>query len=70
MVGALDHSAAAIEELVFDPFERNAEVRAAVLIEINFALLFDAKQLASHQGETLAATLGDVSDVAQARVIR
>lgn len=70
MVGALDHGTAAIEKLVFNPFERNTEMWAAVLIEIDFALLFDAKQLAAHQGETLAATLGDISDAAQARVIR
>ena len=43
MVGALDHSAAAIEEFVFDPFERDANMGATILIEINCAPLFDAE---------------------------
>jgi len=61
VVGALDHAAAAIEKLVFDPFERNADVRTAILVEINLALLFDCKELAPFQIKPLAAGLGDVS---------
>lgn len=41
VVGALDHAAAAVEELVCNPFQRDPQMRAAILIEIEFALLFD-----------------------------
>ncbi len=70
MVGALDHAAAVIEKLVFYPFERNADVRTAVLVEVNLALLFDCKKLASIQIETLAASFVDVSKGAEAQLIR
>lgn len=43
VIGALDHAAAAIEKLVFNPFECNADMRAAVLIEINFSLLLNSE---------------------------
>lgn len=43
MIGALNHAAAAIEELVFYPFEWNTDMRAAVVIKIYLALLFDAE---------------------------
>lgn len=66
MVGALDHAAAAIEKLVFYPFERNADVRTAVLVEVNLALLFDCKELASTDIEPFAASLGDISKGAEA----
>ena len=56
MVGALDHAAAAIKELVFHPFERNTDVRAAILVEIYFPLLFDGKQLATTQIKSLATS--------------
>lgn len=61
VVSALDHSAAAIEELVFNPFKRNAEMWAAILVEVNFVLLFDGKQLAPVQVKALAAPFRDVS---------
>lgn len=70
MVGALDHAATAIEELVFHPFERNADMRTAVLIKINLALLFDRKELAFAQFKTLAASLGDISKGTETRLIR
>lgn len=65
MIGALDHAATAVEELVVHPFERNTDMRAAVLVEVNLALLFDCKELAPIQIETLAASLRDVSKGAE-----
>lgn len=70
MISALDHTAAAIEKLVFDPFQRNAEMRAAVLIEVNLGALFDCKEFAPRQIETLAASLGDISKGAKAQLVR
>lgn len=70
MVGALDHAAAAIEKPVFDPFERNTDMRAAILVEINFALLFDSEQLAPDQIKTLAATFRNIGNGAEAQLIR
>ena len=69
MIGALDHAAAAIEELVFHPFERNADMRAAVLVEIDFALLVDCKQLAIAQVKALAAILGNIGKGAETQLI-
>ncbi len=66
MVGALDHAATTVEELVFHPFERNTDMRAAVLVKVNLTLLFDSKELASRQIKPLAASLGDVSKGAKA----
>lgn len=66
MVGALDHAAAAVEKLIFNPFERNADMRAAVLVEVNLALLFDCKELAFAQFKTLATGLGNVNKRAEA----
>ncbi len=65
MVGALDHAATAVEKLIFNPFERNADVRTAVLVEVNLALLFDCKELAFAQFKTLASSLRDVSKGAE-----
>jgi hypothetical protein len=70
VVGALDHAAAAIKELVCYPFEWNAEMRAIVLIEINFPLLPDRKQLAPSQIKALAASVGNVSKGAEVELIR
>lgn len=70
MVGALDHAATAIEKLVFHPFERNTDMRAAILVEINLVQLFDCKQLAIIQVETLAAILGNVCKVAETKLVR
>ena len=70
MVSALDHAAAAIEELIFHPFERNTDMRAAILVEINLALLFDGKELAIVQVETLAAILRNVRKRAEMKPIR
>ena len=70
MVGALNHAAAAIEELVFHPFERNTDMRAAILVEINLTLLFDGKQLAIFQVKTFAAILGNVCKGAEAKPVR
>lgn len=66
MIGALDHAATAVEELVVHPFERNTDMRAAVLVEVNLALLFDSKELAFAQFKTLATSLGNVSKRAEA----
>jgi|GEM_PF-5776006 len=70
MVGALDHTAAAIEELVCDPFEWNANMRTAIVVEINFIQLFDRKQLAPGQIKTPAATFGNLSKGAKAQLTR
>jgi hypothetical protein len=70
VVSALDHSVAAIEELVFNPFERNTEMRAAILVEINFVLLFDGKQLTPVLVKTLAAPFWNVSKGTEAQFIR
>lgn len=66
VISALDHTAATIKKLVFHPFECNADMRAAILVEINVALLFDRKELASSDIKTLAARLGDISRGAKA----
>ncbi len=55
MVGALDHASAAIEELVCNPFQRNTQMRAAILVDINFALLFNCKQFAAVELKAFAA---------------
>lgn len=70
MVGALNHAAAAIEELVFHPFERNTDMRAAILVEINLALLFDGKEFAITQVKTFAAVFGNVRKGAKTKLIR
>lgn len=70
MVGTLDHAAAAIKKLVFNPVECNADMRATILVEINFALLFNCKELAPCQIEALAASLGDISKGAETQLIR
>lgn len=70
MVGTLDHATAAIEKLVFHPFERNADMWTAVLIEVNLILLFDRKELAFAQLKTLAASLGDISKGTETQPIR
>lgn len=70
VVCALDHTAAAVKKLVFDPFERNTQVRAAIAIEINFTLLFDRKQFVLFQGKALTATLGDVGKGTEPQLVR
>lgn len=70
MISALDHAAAAIEKLVFNPFEWNADMRAAILVEINFALLSNREEFASGQIKPLAASFGDVSKGAKTQLIR
>ena len=61
VISALNHAATAIEELVCNPFECNADMRAAILVEMNFALLFDRKNFTTSQIETLATSLRDIS---------
>lgn len=70
MIGALDHAAAAIEKLVCNPFEWNADMWAAILIEINFALLSNGEEFTPCQIKALAASFRDVSKGAEAQFIR
>ena len=46
VVGALDHATAVIEELVFNPFERNTEMWTVIAIQIDSARLLDCEKLA------------------------
>lgn len=70
MVSALDHAAAAVEELVCNPFQRNSQVWAAVLVQVDFVLQLDCKQFAFAYLKTFASALGDFINCAQADCIR
>lgn len=45
MIGALDRGAAAIEKLVFLPFQRNSQMGAGIAIHKNLSSLLDGKDI-------------------------
>ena len=69
MIGALDHGVAAIQKPVLLPVQGYIQVWAAIVVEVNLALLFDRKQLAPSQIKTLTATFGNVGNRAKAQLI-
>lgn len=65
MVGALDHAAAWVQELVFYPFQGNAQMRALVAVHKGFVLkLYHYKALLTH-AEPAAAAVRHLIEPAQ-----
>lgn len=60
VIGALDHGVAGVEKLVLNPFERNADVRALIAVQVNLALLFNGKHRDAVNRKGFAALFGNI----------
>lgn len=65
MAGALNQAAGVIEKLIGHPFQWDAAVRTAVLIDKHPGALTDGEQLATLDTKALAARIGEIGQLAE-----
>ena len=63
VIGALNHTVAAIQKLVFNPFKWNAKMRTCIFIDVNFVSRFYRKIFLIIYLKTFAAVVENIVDV-------